>query len=206
MTAMDVRQPSLDGTAAELALEALLVASPGPVSMEELSRRVPAAELEPALGRLADFWVGRGMTVRLKDGAASMVPSPACVRILAEAEGKKSRSLSAAAVETLSYVALNQPVSLADVERGRGVKLFKGVMDSLLDAGFVRASLRRTDSGRAVAYVTTDAFLEHFGLTALADLPTPEELPELVDPPSDRSQTEKDVPQPQDDAAFGLET
>ena len=172
-------------TAEVLAVEALLVAAPEPVALDRLAAHLTGADMHAVLERLSSFWTGRGMNLSVKNGAVSLVPSPACLRILAEAEGKKARRLSAAAVETLSYVALNQPVSLADIERGRGVKLFKGVMDSLLDAGFVRVAARRTDAGRAVAYVTTDAFLDHFGLTALSDLPTPEEMDGLLDPPTD---------------------
>lgn len=168
-------------------VEALLLASPGPVSLDALGRNLPGGriEAEAIVLRLKAFWAGRGMEVQVKDGAAAFVPSQACLRVLAEVQGKKARRLSQAAVETLSYIAMHQPVTLADIERGRGVKLFKGVIDSLLDAGMVRVSARRTDSGRALTYVTTEAFLEHFGLTALSDLPTPEELPDLVEPPSD---------------------
>lgn len=170
-----------------LAVEALLVASSAPVGIDELAVALDGSDVEVILARLAEFWSGRGMTISRKNGAVALVPSPECVRSLAEAEGKKARKLSQAAVETLSYIAINQPVSLADIEKARGLKLFKGVMDSLLDAGFVRVAARRTDSGRAVSYVTTDAFLEHFGLSALSDLPTPDELEGLLDPPLDQA-------------------
>jgi len=168
-------------------VEALLLASPAPVPLEALGRHLPGGrpEAEAIVDGLKEFWSGRGMAVQVKDGAAALVPDQACLRVLAEVQGKKARRLSQAAVETLSYIALNQPVTLADIERGRGLKLHKGVIDSLLDAGMVRVSARRTDSGRALTYVTTEAFLEHFGLSALSDLPTPEELPDLVDAPAD---------------------
>lgn len=169
-------------SAAELEIEALLFASAVPLPIGDIERSLPDVDVRGALASLGAFWSGRGMSLQVKGGEASLVPAPECVRAVAEAEGKKARRLSPAAVETLCYVAMHQPVSLADIERGRGVKLFKGVMDALLDAGFVRVSARRTDSGRAVAYVTTDAFLEHFGLSSLTDLPTPEELPEIVSP------------------------
>ncbi len=170
-------------TTAELEIEALLFAAAGPLLISELERALPAADVRALISTVAGFWADRGMNVVIKGGAASMVPAPNCVRTVADAEGKKARKLSQAAVETLSFIAMHQPVSLADIERGRGVKLFKGVMDSLLDSGLVRASARRTDAGRAVSYVTTDAFLEHFGLMALTDLPTIAELSEIVSAP-----------------------
>jgi len=170
---------------AVLEIEALLFAAPGPVPMVEIKAALPGADVDAAMAELERFWSGRGIKVSVKDGRASMSPSPACMRTLAEVEGNRPKGLSHAAVETLSFIALNQPVTLADVERGRGLKLFKGIMDSLMDAGLVRAAIRRTDSGRAAVYVTTDEFLEHFGLSALTDLPTPEEMETLANPPED---------------------
>jgi len=168
------------GRETEMQIEALLVASPEPVKLALLREALPGGDLETALGRLEEFWSGRGMEIRVKDGAVSLVPNRTCLRVLSEIQGDKARKLSSAAVETLAYIALNQPVTLADIEKARGVKLFKGIIDSLLDSGLVRAAMRRTDSGRAATFVTTDAFLEHFGLASLSNLPTPEELEGMV--------------------------
>lgn len=170
---------------ASLEIEALLFAAPGPVALKDISAAMPGVDVSSAVAVLAAYWSKRGMNVAVKDGHVAMLASASCVRTLSEVEGRKGRNLSQAAVETLSYIALNQPVTLADIERGRGLKLFKGVMDSLMDAGLVRAAIRRTDSGRAAVYVTTDEFLEHFGLSALSDLPTLEEMETLANPPAD---------------------
>ena len=53
----------------------------------------------------------------------------------------------------------------------RGVSLSRGTLDLLLEMGFVRLRGRRRTPGRPVTYATGDAFLEHFGLASLADLP-----------------------------------
>lgn len=168
-----------------LQIEALLVASASPISLETLGKLYPEDEVRSALEELRACWRGRGMSLVVKGDVVSLSPAPDALRILSEVQGEKVRSLSTAAVETLCYIAMHQPVSLSDIESGRGIKLFKGLMDSLLDSGFVRSAVRRSDSGRAITYVTTDAFLEHFGLASLSDLPTVDELPELVGPPVD---------------------
>ena len=58
----------------------------------------------------------------------------------------------------------------------RGVATGKGTLDLLMEAGWIRMRGRRRTPGRPVTYGTTEAFLDHFGLEALADLPGLEEL------------------------------
>jgi segregation and condensation protein B len=67
-------------------------------------------------------------------------------------------------------------VTRAEIEDIRGVAISKGTMDVLLETGWVRLRGRRKAPGRPVTYGTTDAFLDHFGLEALADLPGMDEL------------------------------
>jgi segregation and condensation protein B len=58
----------------------------------------------------------------------------------------------------------------------RGVAISKGTLDQLLEVGWVRLRGRRRSPGRPVTYGTTEAFLDHFGLTAISDLPGLTEL------------------------------
>lgn len=188
----------------ELQIEALIIASPRPQPLDRIRAAFGSAAADQAIANLSSWWSCRGMSVLLKDGFISMIPSREAVTALGEANGRNRRRLTDAAVETLSYIAFHQPVTLMDIERARGVSLSKGLIDSLLDSGYVRASLRKTNSGRAMMYVTTDLFLDHYGLTALSDLPTPEEMEDFAQPPLD-GHIENDVPQPHEEEAFGLE-
>jgi segregation and condensation protein B len=86
------------------------------------------------------------------------------------------RKLSRAAIETLAIVAYHQPVTRAEVEEIRGISAAKGTLDVLLETGWVRPRGRRKAPGRPVTYGTTEAFLSHFGLEALDDLPGLDEL------------------------------
>jgi len=91
-------------------------------------------------------------------------------------ESVETRKLSRAAIETLAIIAYHQPVTRAEIEDIRGVTTSKGSVDVLLEAGWIRPRGRRKAPGRPVTYGTTESFLSHFGLDAVADLPGLEEL------------------------------
>jgi segregation and condensation protein B len=89
--------------------------------------------------------------------------------------------LSAPALETLAIIAYRQPIAKADVEAIRGVTV-DGVMQKLLDGGLVKISGRAETPGRALLYITTQHFMEHFGLNNLDELPNASELREVALP------------------------
>jgi segregation and condensation protein B len=98
--------------------------------------------------------------------------------------------LSAPALETLAIIAYRQPITKADVEAIRGVTV-DGVMQKLLDAGLVKITGRAEIPGRPLLYVTTQHFMEHFGLKNLDELPNASELRDVALPkavaPAERS-------------------
>src|ERR1700738_5002405 len=85
---------------------------------------------------------------------------------------------SAPALETLAIIAYRQPITKADVEAIRGVTV-DGVMQKLLDAGLLKINGRAEIPGRPLLYVTTQHFMEHFGLKNLDELPNASELREV---------------------------
>ncbi|HIC71426.1 MAG TPA: SMC-Scp complex subunit ScpB, partial [Alphaproteobacteria bacterium] len=91
-------------------------------------------------------------------------------------EAEVQRKLSRAALETLAIVAYHQPVTRIEIEQIRGVTVNKGTLDILFDADWIAPRGRRRTPGRPVTWVTTDAFLNHFGLSETDDLPGIEEL------------------------------
>src|SRR6266571_4645275 len=113
----------------------------------------------------------------------------------------EARKRSRAATETLAIIAYHQPVTRAEIEDVRGVSASKGTLDVLLETGWIRPRGRRKTPGRPITFGTTEAFLSHFGLDAIDDLPGLEELrgAGLVEgrlPPG------FDVPVPSDDPAL----
>lgn len=89
---------------------------------------------------------------------------------------EEPRRLSKAAQETLAIVAYHQPVTRAEIEAIRGVQASRGTLDTLLELGLVKMRGRRRSPGRPVTFGTTDAFLEHYGLASLSDLPGAAEM------------------------------
>ena len=90
--------------------------------------------------------------------------------IKAALEIKKNSVLSPAAMEALTIVAYNQPVTKGFVEHVRGVDS-SGVVNSLVDKGLLAEAGRLDLPGRPIAYKTTDNFLRCFRLSSLDDLP-----------------------------------
>lgn len=82
----------------------------------------------------------------------------------------QKQSLSQAVMETLAVIAYKQPVTKAEIELVRGVKCDYSVQ-SLVSKGLIAEVGRKEALGRPILYGTTDAFLRHFCLSSLADLP-----------------------------------
>jgi segregation and condensation protein B len=157
-------------------VEALLFASPKPLNSRELAERLPeGADVAEALARLRALYAGRGVElVRVGQGWAFR--SAPDLGHLMHREVVETRKLSRAAIETLAIVAYHQPVTRAEIEEIRGVAVSKGTVDLLIEMGWVRVGRRRESPGRPVTFVTTEGFLDHFGLESAGDLPGLAEL------------------------------
>ena len=157
-------------------IEALLFASAEPLGAEELARRLPTGtDVEEALAHLAETYAGRGVTLTKVAGRWTFRTAPDLAFLIAGGLVEERR-LSRAALETLAIIAYHQPVTRADIEGIRGVSISRGTLDVLLQNGWVKPRGRRRAPGRPVTYGVTDAFLVHFGLDSLADLPGLDEL------------------------------
>jgi segregation and condensation protein B len=86
------------------------------------------------------------------------------------------RKLSRAAIETLAIVAYHQPVTRAEIEEIRGVIVSTGTLDILLEEGWIKPRGHKNVPGRPALWGTTSAFLDHFGLESIQDLPGLDEL------------------------------
>ena len=86
-------------------------------------------------------------------------------------------TLSPSALETLAIVAYKQPVTRADVAAIRGVNS-DSVLNSLVEKGLVSIVGRK--AGRSLLFSTTDAFLQQFGLKDASELPSLDEIDELL--------------------------
>jgi segregation and condensation protein B len=157
-------------------LEALLFAAEEPLDEKTLASRLPAGvDVRGLLTQLQQDYAARGVNV-VRVAGKWTVRTASDLAWLLTREAVVSRKLSRAAIETLAIVAYHQPVTRAEIEEIRGVTTSKGTLDVLLETGWVKLRGRRKAPGRPVTYGTTEAFLSHFGLEALADLPGLDDL------------------------------
>lgn len=157
--------------AIERQVEALLFAAAGPLSLDDIAKRLPAeANVEAAIEALRARYEGRGVELACVADRWRFQTAPDLAYLMTE-EREEPRRLSRAAQETLAIIAYHQPVTRAEIEAVRGVQASRGTLDVLLELGLVRMRGRRRTPGRPVTYGTTDAFLEHYGLASITDLP-----------------------------------
>lgn len=174
----------MDRDAKRRLVEALVLASPEPISAARLAELVPhgkpglVTELVRELNefyekheRAFEIWeVAGGFQLRTRQDLASYVQPLHELR---------PARLSRAALETLAIVAYRQPVTRAEIEHVRGVDVGP-ILRGLVERKLVRIAGHRDVPGRPILYATTRRFLEVFGLPTLRDLPTLREMEELL--------------------------
>lgn len=157
-------------------LEALLFAASEPLDEKELAERLPSdVDVKVVLRRLQTEYAPRGVNL-VHIGRKWTFRTANDLSWLLTKEAVEPKKLSRAAIETLAIIAYHQPVTRAEIEDIRGVSAAKGTIDVLLETGWIRPRGRRKAPGRPLTFGTTEAFLSHFGLEVLADLPGLDEL------------------------------
>jgi segregation and condensation protein B len=174
---VDESESAPEARAEELRLlEAMLFASAEPLDEKSLAARLPEGVNVPeALERLEREYATRGVNLVRINGKWTFRTAADLAWLLSK-ETVEPRKLSRAAIETLAIVAYHQPVTRAEIEEIRGVSTSKGSVDVLLETGWIRPRGRRKAPGRPLTYGTIEAFLSHFGLDAVGDLPGLDEL------------------------------
>lgn len=152
--------------------EALLFAAVEPLDEEAISARLPAgADVKTLLDTLALQYENRGVVLSKAAGKFRFVTAADVAHVL-EKEKIEPKKLTRAALETLAIIAYHQPCTRADIEDVRGVAVSPGSLDQLMEIGWIRMrGRRRSAPGRPLLYGTTQAFLEHFNLESVTDLP-----------------------------------
>ncbi len=185
-------EPELEDDELGRVLEALLLVVDTPISIEALAAATgqPVYRIADKLALMAEEFTAKdsGIDLREAGGGWRLYTrsrfAPYVERLLLD--GSRSK-LTRAALETLAVVAYRQPVTRARVSAVRGVNV-DAVMRTLLARGLITESGNDADSG-AVAFATTELFLERLGLTSLTDLPDIAPLLPDVDVIDDLSET-----------------
>jgi segregation and condensation protein B len=198
-------------------LEALIFASPQPVTPQEITQvlgGVPRPVWQQALGELqADYARdGRGLQLVEVAGGWQITTRPEYNDWVRELLDPKAPSrLSIQALETLAVIAYKQPVTLPEIIELRGVKS-GGVIKTLLEKRLIRIVGRKEVVGRPLLYATTKQFLMQFGLKDLGELPQIEQFAEVLGEEVDVAglkraiEAPRPVEVPLDDAAEAAES
>jgi len=175
--------PQLEGDRLRACIEAILFASPEPVSRRRLYRLLPEtdnAKIRNALLELEGELLStpRGYFLSEEASGFRFLTKSEFAPHVARLRGEKRRiRLSAAAFESLAGIAYRQPVRRSDLEAIRGVQS-GAILKNLMEWSLIRVLGHDNSPGRPLLYGTTTDFLELLGLGSLEDLPEPERLRE----------------------------
>ena len=169
-------------------MEAMLFAAGDPLKPERLSELldIPIEHVREMLRELQEQMVRpeRGICLMQVAGGYQMCTKPELAAVVEKLAAHQDARLSPAALETLSIVALKQPVTRQEVEYIRGVQS-DGVINTLVERRLIKEVGRKEAIGRPILFGTTEEFLSCFGLNSL------KELPALPDPPVEEPAQEK---------------
>jgi segregation and condensation protein B len=155
-------------------LEAILLASPEPLSVKRIAEVIGLDEKDARI--LVDDLKkeysepGRGLLLQEMAGGYVLTTRPEYGEYVEKLLAPKGKGLSHAALETLAIIAYRQPITKAEIEGVRGVKVDRSV-ETLLERGLIRDAGRKEGPGRPILYGTTKDFLTYFGLKDLNELP-----------------------------------
>ncbi|AEF17251.1 MULTISPECIES: SMC-Scp complex subunit ScpB [Thermoanaerobacterium] len=156
-------------------IESILFAAGRPVKIKTLSDvlNISTKEVIESFNRLKSDYEreNRGVKVLMINDSIVMSSNEVYAEYIKKALGLDiKQGLSQAALEVLSIIAYNQPITRIDIEKIRGVKCEKAI-NTLLEFNLIKEDGRINAPGRAILYSTTDEFLKYFNLPSLKDLP-----------------------------------
>jgi segregation and condensation protein B len=170
-------------------LEAFLLASGKPQSLERLFELFEEGErpeppvFKKALTILAKSCDGRAFELKeVASGYRLQIRekfSPWVGRLWEERPQRYSRAM----LETMALIAYRQPITRGEIEDVRGVAVNSNIVKTLLEREWIRVVGYRDVPGKPAMFATTKAFLDHFNLKNLDDLPPLADLRELEPDP-----------------------
>lgn len=161
-------------------VEALLFVSPDPVSLKQLVEilELPQQEVVGIIDRLKlDYLEREGalQVIEIANGYQLATKEEFAPYIERLYKPQGGAGLSRAALETLAIIAYKEPITRAEMEQIRGVKVDKA-LQSLIEKELVAEIGRKEAPGRPAIFATTEKFLKHFGLKNLKELPELEQF------------------------------
>jgi segregation and condensation protein B len=177
-------KPRLDQSQLQAIIEALVFASPEPLTPKMLFKLLsdePKEDVTAAIQALKQDYLARGgLHVIEVAGGFQITTRPEFhewVRRLFHE--RTTQKLSVQALETLAVIAYKQPITAAEIGEIRSVNT-SGVLTTLLERHLIKIVGRKNVIGRPFLYGTTKEFLIRFGLNDLSDLPKVEDMAQAL--------------------------
>ena len=163
-------------TEGEREVEAILFAAAEPLDIETIESKISKKiNVKKTLEKLEQIYAPRGFNLICISNKWSFRTSANLSNLMSK-QTIVEKKLSRAAIETLSIIVYNQPVTRAEIEEIRGVAFGTNTLDILMELNWVKPHGRKDVPGKPIQYATTEEFLSHFNLQKLSDLPTVDEL------------------------------
>jgi segregation and condensation protein B len=178
--------PSLDIVHVKRVLEAALLSSAEPLTVQQLKRlfggEVDADNIRKVLEELRLEWSERSIELTPVASGWRFRVKPDYQKFLDRIGNEKPPRYSRAVLETLAIVAYRQPVTRGDIEEIRGVAVSAPTINALVERGWVEVVGHRETPGRPAIFATTRKFLDDLNLRSLEELPPLEELQAALEP------------------------
>jgi segregation and condensation protein B len=156
-------------------LEAALLTSPEPLSLDDLLRlfetKMERATLRMLLDELRSDWQERTLELVQVASGWRFQARPQYAPFIARLTPERPQRYSRAVMETLAIIAYRQPVTRGDIEEIRGVAVNQNVIRTLQERGWIDIVGQREVPGRPSLYATTKTFLDDLNLRSLQELP-----------------------------------
>ena len=154
-------------------VEAILFVSPEPLSANQIGNLLGIAPrmIKNALDELNVLYQDRGIRLQQHNSKVQITTAPEAAPVIEKMlELETTSTLSQAALETLSIIAYQQPITRPQIDSIRGVNS-DSVLQTLLNKGLIDDVGRTEGPGRPILYSTTADFLKYFGLSSYEELP-----------------------------------
>jgi segregation and condensation protein B len=168
-------------------VEAALLAAGKPMSIAELGQlfdedgRPDKAAISAALEELAAGYADRAIELKETASGWRIQVRVGYAREIGRLWPERPQRYSRALLETLALIAYRQPITRAEIESVRGVAVNPNIVKTLMEREWIRVVGHRDVPGHPELLGTTKAFLDHFGLRSIEELPPLAELKAMAD-------------------------
>ena len=196
-------------------VEAAIMVAESPLTISQIQRlfdeheQPSTAEIRAAINAIQEQYANRGIELREVASGFQFQAKKEFSAWLSKLWEERPPRYSRALLETLSLIAYRQPITRAEIEEIRGVTVNSQIIKTLLEREWIREVGVREVAGRPALLGTTKAFLDHFNLKSLDELPTLAELKDLesqeaklqvqleLENPAPAPQEETEAPKPE---------